>query len=412
MKPRKKNNINKFFNLTGILFFGVFIFLVVGNVFHKDKTFSETENRMLAERPELSVDGLLSGRFESDYETYINDQFVFREAWVYLKGLADTVSGKQESNGVFRGSDGYLIENFVSPDAENVEKIQKALGAFKEKYPDLKQYFLLAPTAVNIMEKNLPVGAPVGDQDLWMDQVYDSVTENGFLPIDIREHFAECRDNKVQLYYRTDHHWTTRGAYEAFVQAAPVMEITEQIPEYRGMTVSDEFRGTLSAKSGFRMNKKEEIEVQPWEEGLPGSVVTYVSEQKKSGSFYNSENLTIRDAYTVFLDGNHPEIKIETPVEGGRRLLVLKDSYANCFLPFLAPYYREIVVVDPRYYYDDLAMLVETEEITDVLYLYNANTFFQDTSLAPLLEAAAVSPEEETPKEATASGTEGEPAAE
>ena len=86
MKPRKKNNVNKFFNLTGILFFGVFIFLVVGNVFHKDKTFSETENRMLAERPELSVDGLLSGRFESDYETYINDQFVFREAWVYLKG--------------------------------------------------------------------------------------------------------------------------------------------------------------------------------------------------------------------------------------------------------------------------------------------------------------------------------------
>ena len=73
----------------------------------------------------------------------------------------------------------------------------------------------------------------------------------------------------------------------------------------------------------------------------------------------------------------------------GRRLLVLKDSYANCFLPFLAPYYREIVVVDPRYYYDDLAMLVETEEITDVLYLYNANTFFQDTSLAPLLEEAA-----------------------
>lgn len=412
MKPRKKNNINKFFNLTGILFFGVFIFLVVGNVFHKDKTFSETENRMLAERPELSVDGLLSGRFESDYETYINDQFVFRESWVYLKGLADTVSGKQESNGVFRGSDGYLIENFVSPDAENVEKIQKALGAFKEKYPDLKQYFLLAPTAVNIMEKNLPVGAPVGDQDLWMDQVYDSVTENGFVPIDIREHFAECGDNKVQLYYRTDHHWTTRGAYEAFVQAAPVMEITEQIPEYRGMTVSDEFRGTLSAKSGFRMNKKEEIEVQPREEGLPGSVITYVSEQKKSGSFYNSENLTIRDAYTVFLDGNHPEIKIETPVEGGRRLLVLKDSYANCFLPFLAPYYREIVVVDPRYYYDDLAMLVETEEITDVLYLYNANTFFQDTSLAPLLEAATADSAEETPKEAAASGTEGEPAAE
>lgn len=391
MKLRKKNKRNIFLNITGVVFFALVILLVLGNVLHKDRSFSETENRMLASAPELTLDGLLSGRFESNYETYINDQFVFRDAWVYLKGLADTVSGKQDSNGVFRGKKGYLMENFVEPDPENLKKIQTAIQNFSKKYPDLKQYFLLAPTSVNILEDYLPLGAPVGDQNTWMDQMFSFLSENGITGIDVRERFRDQHEKGTKLYYQTDHHWTTRGAYEAFSEAAAAMEIVETAPAYNGMVVSNQFRGTLSAKSGFRLNQEEEIEVHVPDEDLPGSVVTYVSEQEKSGSFYKAENLEIRDAYTVFLDGNHPEVKVETPIEGGRRLLLIKDSYANCFVPFLAPYFREIVIIDPRYYYDDLSMLVDSEGITDVLYLYNANTFFQDTSLAPVLEAAASS---------------------
>lgn len=391
MKLRKKNKRNIFLNITGILFFGLVAFLVLGNIFHKDRSFSETENRMLASAPEVTVDSLLSGQFETNYESYINDQFVFRDAWVHLKGLADTISGKQDSNGVFRGKKGYLMENFVEPDPENLKKIQTAIQNFSKKYPDLKQYFLLAPTSVNILEDYLPLGAPVGDQNTWMDQMFSFLSENGITGIDVRERFRDQHEKGTKLYYQTDHHWTTRGAYEAFSEAAAAMEIVETAPAYNGMVVSNQFRGTLSAKSGFRLNQEEEIEVHVPDEDLPGSVVTYVNEQEKSGSFYKAENLEIRDAYTVFLDGNHPEVKVETPIEGGRRLLLIKDSYANCFVPFLAPYFREIVIIDPRYYYDDLSMLVDSEGITDVLYLYNANTFFQDTSLAPVLEAAASS---------------------
>ena len=396
MKLRKKNKRNIFLNITGILFFGLVAFLVLGNIFHKDRSFSETENRMLASAPEVTVDSLLSGQFETNYESYINDQFVFRDAWVHLKGLADTISGKQDSNGVFRGKKGYLMENFVEPDPANLEKVQTAINSFSQKYPDLKQYFLLAPTAVNILEDYLPAGAPAGDQNAWMDQMYSFFAENGVTGIDVRERFKAQHEKGTKLYYQTDHHWTTRGAYEAFSEAAVAMGLVETAPAYNGMVVSNQFRGTLSAKSGFRMNQEEEIEVQLPDEDQPGSIVTYVSEQEKSGSFYNAENLEIRDAYTVFLDGNHPEVKVETPLEGGRKLLLLKDSYANCFLPFLAPYYREIIVIDPRYYYDDLSMLVDAEGITDVLYLYNANTFFQDTSLAPVLEAAASSGTDES----------------
>ena len=72
-------------------------------------------------------------------------------------------------------------------------------------------------------------------------------------------------------------------------------------------------------------------------------------------------------------------------MDSDRVLLMFKDSYANCFIPFLTPYFKEIVVVDPRYYYEDVQELIEAEEVTDVLYLYNANTFFTDNSLTYVL---------------------------
>lgn len=142
-----------------------------------------------------------------------------------------------------------------------------------------------------------------------------------------------------------------------------------------------DFQGTLSAKSGFRASEKEEMDVFLPRDEVPASVVNYVDEQKKTASFYDTRNLDTRDKYAMFFNGNHGKVIISTPVEENRTLLVIKDSYANSLVPFLAPYYRKIVMVDPRYFYDDLEELIQVEEIQEVLYLYNANTFYSDTSL-------------------------------
>ena len=110
-------------------------------------------------------------------------------------------------------------------------------------------------------------------------------------------------------------------------------------------------------------------------------MINYVDEQKKSASFYTVSQLDGRDKYALFFDGNHPKVVINTPTQENRTLLILKDSYANCFVPFLAQHYRTIVMIDPRYYYGDLEELIQVENIQEILYLYNANTFFSDTSL-------------------------------
>ena len=123
----------------------------------------------------------------------------------------------------------------------------------------------------------------------------------------------------------------------------------------------------------------------PEKEDSEHVVVNYVEEQEKTATLYNSEALEKKDNYEVFLKGNHPLVKIKTDARNDKTLLIFKDSYANSFIPFLVKDFSNIIVVDPRYYYEDIDKLMEQESVDEVLYLYNANTFFNDTSLSPVL---------------------------
>ena len=300
--------------------------------------------------------------------------------WITLKATTDRLMGKVEENGVYLGKNGYLMEAFNAPSQTQYDATVNAMTSFAQKHPDLKQYALIAPNSVNILKSNLPAFAPADDQNPWIDKLKDSLTSAGVTFIDIRDTFT---DHKAEdLYYHTDHHWTTLGAYYAYLQAAAVMGIDISSDSYDKAPVSQTFKGTLSAKSGFRSGETDELDVfLPNGDNTLSSVVNYVDEQKKSASFYDTSKLNTRDKYALFFGGNHAQIKISTPTESNNTLLVLKDSYANSLVPFLAQHYRKIIMIDPRYYYGDLEQLLQVENVQEVLYLYNANTFFADTSL-------------------------------
>ena len=208
------------------------------------------------------------------------------------------------------------------------------------------------------------------------------------------------------LYYHTDHHWTTQGAYYAYLQAAKDMAIDTSSDTYDKAPVTRSFQGTLSAKSGFRSGEKDEIDVFfPTGDNALSSVINYVDEQKKSASFYDTSKLDTRDKYALFFGGNHAQVKISTPTETDNTLLVLKDSYANSFVPFLAQHYRKIVMVDPRYYFGNLEQLIQVENVQEILYLYNANTFFADTSLELALSNDATNQNTDNTTSASDEGT-------
>ena len=373
-------NYRLFFHRLGLLFFLLPVIVLVSSIILPDTGFSEKENRILASRPALKLDQIISGGYEKQFETYENDQFPLRDMWITLKATTDRLMGKVEENGVYLGKNGYLMEGFNAPPQTQYDATVNAMTAFAQKHSDLKQYALIAPNSVNILKSKLPAFAPADDQNPWIDNLKDSLTSAGVAFIDIRDTFT---DHKTEdLYYHTDHHWTTLGAYYAYLQAAAVMGIDTSSDSYDKAPVSQTFKGTLSAKSGFRSGETDELDVfLPNGDNTLSSVVNYVDEQKKSASFYDTSKLNTRDKYALFFGGNHAQIKISTPTESNNTLLVLKDSYANSFVPFLAQHYRKIIMIDPRYYYGDLEQLLQVENVQEVLYLYNANTFFADTSL-------------------------------
>lgn len=366
--------------LTIIFGFSVLSFLI------PDKEKSAEENRVLAQAPSLSHQTYLEGRFQKKLEQYFNDQFPFRNSLIKWKTASDLTLEIIESNGVIKSKDGYLIERIKNPKQEEISHDLKSLEKFKEKNPNCNLYFLLAPNAGNIMKEKLPRTVHMEDQNEYMTSFFKDIKKLGITPIDSRKALKKNVD-KQQLYYRTDHHWTTGAAYLAYKEAQKSMGLNSNI-KYKKLSVHRNFRGTLASKSGFTNGRNDELQIY-WpkkHQNYHDSIYNFVDVKKTTNTFYSFDNLKEKDAYTIFGGWNHPFYTISTPTKSTRKLLLVKDSYANCMIPFLTQDFREIVVVDPRYYFGDINKIMADEGITDVLFLYNALTFASDESMNLMLD--------------------------
>lgn len=379
LNMRKNKRYFRALAIIFILFLNAFFLL---GIIQKDATFSENENRMLSKIPKLTLDNLSSGRFSKKFEKYCVDQFPFRESLVALKTKTDLLIGKKEQNGVFIASDGYLIEKFTNPNNEAVYQNLLAVNEFTKKYPRINYNFMIVPNASDILSDKLPNNAPVLNQQFFIEGFYRDLNPN-INKVDLFKTLTSYTQNPV--FYKTDHHWTSDAAYQAFLKLAASMKLKVKEDYYERRLVSDSFLGTLSSKVGYYNNAPDEIYVYLPKTVNDEVVVSYVEEKTKSPSLYDTSKLETKNQYELFLKGNHPLVKIKTTAKNTKTLLIIKDSYANCFVPFLTPFFSNIILLDPRYYFEDIYELVELENVTDILYLYNANTFFADTFLADVL---------------------------
>ncbi|MBR5328823.1 MAG: hypothetical protein IKV45_01305 [Firmicutes bacterium] len=379
-----RNKFNPYLQIIGFALVAIVLVLDLISILSVDRGYSATENRNLELRPELTLNTFMSGRYEEKYEDYTEDQFPFRNLWIRVKTTSDRLVGKNESNGVYLCKSGYLIQNFNDPKKENISETYAAIADFSERHSDLNQYAIIAPTAVTVHSDKLPKNAPVDDQNAFIDEAATAFTAANVTFVDIRSHLEKAKENN-QIYYKTDHHWTTHGAYAAYKAFADEAGLTGKNLKYNKLLVSNSFQGTLSASSGFRMSAEDKIFIYMPKNNPVDYIVSYEEENIKTSSAYHTDNLEIRDQYTVFLNGNHSLIEISTLSETRKSILVIKDSYANCFIPFLINDYSKIIVVDPRYYAGDIDIVIKTEQINDVLYLYNASTFAEDANLKAVI---------------------------
>lgn len=372
-KRRKERLIGKIFILC---LFGVMLV----NIIIPDREMSEEENRMLASKPKLTFSTLVNGDFMEQYEEYLSDQFAGRDLWHRMKVALDRFGGSRMENGIYIGKDGQLLQDIQVPDQEHLSENLDAIKEFTETYQDIPVTMILVPDAACILNDRLPWLASVEDQNQMISMVEQSLGDS-VTWVDAAS--ALNKHKREKIYYLTDHHWTSLGAFYTFQEAATALGIEEDVSDkFLSYTVSDSFNGVLASESGAGLGTEENIDIYVPREGNNDVIVNYVNESKRTTSLYDSSKLETKDQYGVFLGGNTSLIDIRTVSTSQKRLLVVKDSFANSFIPFLAPYYREIVVVDPRYYSGTIEDIMSSYRITDALFLYSGNSFFTDNSIS------------------------------
>lgn len=360
-----------------LAFLGVF---AAANAVTPDKDFSPMENRALAQMPGLSADALLSGSFMEDFESYVTDQFVLRDQWIALKAGAEYASGKRENNGVYICDEHTLIARFDPPANDRAKKRIDDNFGYVEKLSTLTDapvYFSLIPGKVSVWADLLPEGAPNDDEGQYIAR---GAALNGPKWLDAATTLNAHKDEYI--YYRTDHHWTTLGAYYAY---AALMEGMGQeampLDWFTPTVASDEFFGTTFSSSGVRWLEPDTIEFYVPQGAA--TVTNYFDGTPTEGQLYDLSKLSEKDKYAAFLGGNKPLTVVKSNVApaGAPKLMVIRDSYADSLAPFLCYHFSEIHLVDPRYYKTSMAQYVKDNAIDQVLVMYAVNNFVKDGNL-------------------------------
>ena len=382
LERKKKDRQNKV--LTGL-----FLALVFGGTaatfLVPKREFSDRENRALQQFPKASVDSVLNGEFESDYETYLSDQFPGRDGWIRVKTEAELAMGKDEIKNIYFAKDDYLIEShegsFTTDTAEkNIGYLAAFLKSQENRFETGRITAMIVSNAVEILKDKLPKYAPDSGESAYLSKIQAAVPASMWF--DASSVLAEHKDEYI--YYRTDHHWTTLGAWYAYQAWAEAKGFSPApLSDYTVETLTTDFKGTIESKVG--------VDVVPdtiqsfMKKDLPAYTLDYNNGQKSSDDLYDRSYLEEKDKYSVFFGGNQPIIRASIKNNSARKLLVIKDSYAHCFLPFTFEDFSEVDFIDIRYFNESLKNYLETSDYTDLLFLYNASGFAEDVSLAKLL---------------------------
>ena len=393
------------------LFISVF-FLV--DVFNSDRAFSEFENTSLAQKPAFSWSSFVDGSFGSKYVKYINEQFLGRDNWISMKAVADMGLGRIESHGVTYGDDHYLMEKLEIVEDQNypanagtnivkqtsLDRSNGMVSSFLQMY-DQPITFSLVPNSYAILEDEVPTGFPGANQQVYTQQIYQTLREadDQLEIVDFSDALSQHKDEYI--YYRTDHHWTTLGAYYAYVAYCEQKGLTPVSLEELKENKVEDFYGTFYSKAkrpsqpadtitwydvdvdefAFVANLQQDKQLAQLgevvqEDGLELLRVDGMMDRRK---------FEVRDKYAAFMWGNSGYVKIKSShnlnhQEGKTsRLLLFKDSYANSMIPYLTYNYDEIIVVDLRYMAKSTKELMQ-EEFHDIFVMYNFSTYVSGAS--------------------------------
>ena len=342
-------------------------FLALLGILHlvlPDRTFSPVENRNLRQVPAFTWRALREGSYTAALETYLEDQFPLRDGWMGLKTRWEWLLGKREFHDVFLCG-GALIGRVGEGD--RWEQNLGFVDRLAEK-TDIPVYLGLIPTAAEVWKDRLPHGADSADQSALLKEARGT----GAVWADIAGALAAHSEEPV--FYRTDHHWTSLGAYYGYTALLEAMGETP-LPLGKAETVSDDFYGTLYSSSGVHWVPPDTIERYVREDAV---TVEDVYGGGKHGLYVDSF-LEEKDQYASFLGGNQPlYIVRNSAASSDKKLLLVRDSYSDSLAPFLCRHFAEIHLLDLRYNKTSVAQYAADMGADGIAVLYSVDNFMKD----------------------------------
>ncbi|MBQ9937318.1 MAG: hypothetical protein IJO86_03210 [Oscillospiraceae bacterium] len=386
-------NGNKFL---AVIFAIIVIALPILTAFSPKQSFSDAENRELASFPTISLKNpfsdpsvlvdneILDKSFMNGFDSYVSDHFILRNSWVSLKSSLELLTMKRENNGILLTNKRRLVENIKEPNSRNVGQNILGINDFVKNNPDTKVFAAIAPTACDLYADTLPYGKKTWSQKEFLDGFYNDLGEN-VVCTDIYSTLSSKKDQYI--YYNTDHHWTTLGAYYAYTQIASSLGFKPYDKELFDVEhASYEFYGTFSSKSNIKV-EPDSIELYTLSNkdvNVTEVLVNNGKETTKHDGIYFREWLDKKDKYSVFLGQVQPEVTIKTDVKNNKKLLIFKDSFAHSLVPFLSLHYSEIKLIDLRYTNKNYRELADVSDYNDVLLLYNIDSIVNSNNIAAL----------------------------
>ena len=368
--------IRIFKRLPGVIFMVLLLGLAVKEALSHQRTYSPVEKRELQTRPEISITKVLDGRFQKKYESYLRDQFPGRDHWVSFQTDMELFMGKNEIHNVYIGKNHYLLEHYTEKEfdpqqiSKNLQALEKFVGKTKQ---NADVHVMMVPTKSWVLREKLPAFAPHYKEQKFYDALQQKLEKEDVL-ISVEPVLDAHKEEEI--YYRTDHHWTTLGAWYAYEQYTKAVggDLQRAQGKKKFRCISKDFYGTTYAKINYA-RQADKIEIYEPADKLR---VVYNMGEKKTKTLYDFSFLKTADQYSVFTGGNQAVLEITGGIKNGKTLLLIKDSFANSILPFLAEDYEKLVVVDLRQLNVSGDRLLEMFSPTDILILYNSAQFAQD----------------------------------
>ena len=367
----------------GIVIGGIVCVISLMSLFAPKQEMLTVENRKASSMPSFSLADWVSGDYQARFQNYVNDHVAFRQNWIHLKYLVDEMFFlKTEEDGILLGKEGQMFtKDFVTADEnERFDKNISALVTFAGT-AEVPVTVALVPSPAAIFPERLPAYAPMASEDIMLDHVEDELGQLCTV-LDVRDTLRAHKDEYI--YYRTDHHWTTLGAYYAYLDFCRSNGKEPCSPDWEQAVQVNDFYGTHYAKTRYALTKPDVITYFPTDCQMVIYKVTGdpVFEAQEAQTIIDLTQFDAYDKYAAFLGGNNGYSVIAG--KGTGKILVVKDSYANCLVPFMINNYEQVGVVDYRSYAYNLANLVEKEGYDEILILYSLQGFAKDTGLVSI----------------------------